>query len=219
MKNVLVSKTLKVIEEISKMEFPKSYYLVGGTALALQIEHRLSENLDFMCWQKNKNDKQNINIQIIKKEISNVFSINSIDILEYNHIVIYIENDVKLSFYIPEKYEPKIIPVHYLNNLILCDIECIAALKMEVMLRRNEFRDYYDIYSILQDESIDVQNIIQNALKYSHHNLKSKNLTGMLTNSNRFQKNDDFKQLNPKYNVSNNEIEQFLIKKLINIVG
>jgi len=217
MKEALVEKTLRVIEEISKMEFPKLFYLVGGTALSLQIKHRLSEDLDFMCWQKTKKYKQNIDLQAIRNEISKFFTINKIDILEYNHIELYIENDVKLSFYAPEKREPKINPVHYLNNLILCDIECIAALKMEVMLRRNEFRDYYDIYSILQDKNIDLQNIIDNSLKYSQHNLKSKNLIGMLTNSDRFKQSCDFLQLNPKYNISSKDIESFLIKKLSSI--
>ncbi|MDR0828776.1 MAG: nucleotidyl transferase AbiEii/AbiGii toxin family protein [Prevotellaceae bacterium] len=214
MKEALVDKTLKIIEEISKMEFPKSFYLVGGTALSLQIKHRLSEDLDFMCWQKTKTDKQNIDLQRIKTELSRKFTINKTDILEYNHIEIYIENDVKLSFYAPEKREPKINPVHFLNNLILCDIECIAALKMEVMLRRNEFRDYYDIYSILQNQNIDLQDIIQNALKYSQHNLKSKNLIGMLTNSDRFKQSADFQQLKPKYNITSKEIETFLLEKL-----
>jgi len=108
MKEALVEKTLNVIEEISKMEFVKSFFLVGGTALALQIKHRLSEDLDFMCWKQ----------------------------------------------------------------------------------------------------------IINNAIKYSEHHLKTKNLIGMLTNAERFKYNDAFLQLAPQYHITTNEIEQFMTNKM-----
>ena len=220
MKEALVEKTLKVIDKISKMEFVKSYYLVGGTALALQIKHRLSEDLDFMNWKNFKNDKQDINIRQIKNELAQSFIIDKVDILGNNHIEIYIDNNVKLSFYVPDRIKPVIKPVTYLNNLILADIDCIAALKMEVLLRRNEFKDYYDLYCILNDKDLEtVIEIISKAYKYSKHHLKSKNLIGMLTNSERFNKSLDFSELEPKYQITAKEIEGFMIelmKKLYN---
>ena len=218
MKEVLVDKTLQVIKPISQMEFVKSYFLVGGTALALQLQHRLSEDLDFMCWKQSQKDKQNINIEEIKNELASEFTINKIDILGNNHIEIYIDDEVKLSFYAPDKVKPAIHPVHYLNNLILADIDCIAALKMEVFLRRNEFRDYYDLYCILKDKDVEAtKRIISNALKYSEHYLKSKNLIGMLTNSERFKHNVAFAQLAPKYPVTAKEIEQFMTERMRNL--
>ncbi|MDR3266335.1 MAG: nucleotidyl transferase AbiEii/AbiGii toxin family protein, partial [Tannerella sp.] len=54
MDKALVQKTRNVIEAISRMESIKPYILVGGTALSLQLKHRLSEDLDFMKWQETK---------------------------------------------------------------------------------------------------------------------------------------------------------------------
>ena len=218
MKEALVEKTLKVIETISKMEFVKFYFLVGGTALALQLKHRLSEDLDFMCWKRTKKDKQNINIEKIKNELAQNYIINKVDILGNNHIEIYIDESVKLSFYAPDKITPVIKPVHYLNNLILADEECIASLKMETFLRRNEFRDYYDLYCILKNKDIEAtKQIISNALKYSEHHLKSKNLIGMLTNSERFKHTSAFEQLAPKYLITAKEIEAFMVERMRNL--
>lgn len=218
MKEALVEKTLKVIEAISKMEFVKSYFLVGGTALALQLKHRLSEDLDFMCWKSNKKDRININIDKIKNELAQNFTVDKVDILGNNHIEIYIDGGVKLSFYAPDKMKPIIKPVHYLNNLILADETCIASLKMEVFLRRNEFRDYYDLYCILKDkDTAETKQIIDNALKYSEHHLKTKNLIGMLTNAERFKHNASFAQLKPKYPVTAKEIELFMLEKMRNL--
>ena len=55
-------------------------------------------------------------------------------------------------------------------------------MKMEVMLRRSNFRDYYDIYSILKSGT-SIHDLITLALTYSGHKLKSKNLLAILTNS------------------------------------
>jgi hypothetical protein len=84
---------------------------------------------------------------------------------------------------------------------------------MEVMLRRSNFRDYYDIYSILQT-GVDIQLLIDNALRYSRHRLKSKNLISMLTNGQRFRVESNFPQLKPIYDVSAEEIEIYIKERL-----
>ncbi|MCL1943112.1 MAG: nucleotidyl transferase AbiEii/AbiGii toxin family protein [Candidatus Azobacteroides sp.] len=215
MREALAEKTLQVIDSISRMECIKPYILVGGTALSLQLKHRLSEDLDFMRWQETKQDKQEVAVTEIKKELAQFHSIDAIDIFEFNHIEIYIDGGVKLSFYAPEKRKPEVNPVFFLNNLVLADVDCIAALKMEVLLRRTEFRDYYDLYCILKDkDSESIKQIIKNALQYSEHHLKSKNLIGILTNSERFRNSSALTQSAPEYSISAQEIEQFMIDKL-----
>lgn len=127
----------------------------------------------------------------------------------------FIDGGVKLSFYAPEKKSPVIQTVPYMNNLVLADIDTIASLKMETMMRRTVFRDYYDLYCILNTKQPqEVKSIIDNALKYSGHNLKSKNLLGMLVNSDRFRNDTSFSELKPKYSISAKEIEAFMIEKV-----
>lgn len=214
----LVRKTEQVIASISSMDTIKSYVLVGGTALSLQISHRLSEDLDFMRWQKHKTEKMNVDISRIQKELKINHTIDKLDILEFNHVEFYIDGGVKLSFYAPEKKEPVIKTLPYLNNLRLADIDTIASLKMETMLRRTLFRDYYDLYCILRTKQpSEIKDIIDNALKYSGHHLRTKNLLGMLINSDRFFNDSSFGQLNPKYAITAKEIETFMIEKLRDI--
>ena len=80
---------------------------------------------------------------------------------------------------------------------------------MEVMLRRSNFRDYYDIYSILQT-GIDIHELMNHALQYSRHRLKSKNLLSMLTRGELFAQDANFHLLEPIYNVSAQEIESYI---------
>ena len=83
-------------------------------------------------------------------------------------------------------------------------MKSIGAMKMEVMLRRSNFRDYYDIYSILKF-GVPVNDLISLALIYSGHKLKSKNLLAMLTNGSRFTRDSYFEQLEPAYVVTAQE--------------
>ena len=86
-------------------------------------------------------------------------------------------------------------------------------MKMEAMMRRSKFRDYYDIYSILRNGA-DIHALIPAAIEHSGYNLKAKNLMAMLTNGALFRKDAQFEQLSPIYNVTAADIEEYIIQLL-----
>ena len=204
----LAPHTLQVFEAVSKLDCIKSYLLVGGTALSLQMGTRQSEDLDFMKWRTSKTENMEVAWFQIEKELASVGEIQHKDILDIDHVE-FLVSGVKLSFYACPKYSPVNNPVNYLNNIRLADVRSIGAMKMEVMLRRSNFRDYYDIFSILKS-GVSINDLISLALSYSGHKLKSKNLLAMLTNSNRFTRDVGFDQLQPVYSVTAQEIEEFI---------
>ena len=53
----LAPHTLQVFEAVSKLDCIKSYLLVGGSALSLQMGTRQNEDLDFMKWRTSKTEK------------------------------------------------------------------------------------------------------------------------------------------------------------------
>lgn len=204
----LAPHTLQIFEAVSKLDCIKPYLLVGGTALSLQIGTRQSEDLDFMKWRTSKTEKMEVAWFQIEKELTTVGDIQHKDILDIDHVE-YLVSGVKFSFYACPKYSPVSEPVEYLNNLRLADMKSIGAMKMEVMLRRSNFRDYYDIYSILKSGVL-INDLISLALTYSGHKLKSKNLLAMLTNGSRFMRDAHFDQLEPTYAVTAQEIEDYI---------
>lgn len=204
----LAPHTLQVFETVSRLDCIKPYLLVGGTALSLQVSTRQSEDLDFMKWRTSKAEKMEVAWYRIEKELATVGDIQHKDILDVDHVE-YVVSDVKFSFYACPKYSPVSAPVEYLNNLRLADVKSIGAMKMEVMMRRSNFRDYYDIYSILKS-GIPINDLISLALTYSGHKLKSKNLLAMLTNGSRFTRDAHFEQLEPVYAVTTQEIEDYI---------
>ena len=209
----LAPHTGKVFETISRLESIKPYTLVGGTALSLQIGKRQSEDLDFMKWLTKRGEKPSVDWPSIKKELESVGEIRTYEVGGFDFVSFNFEG-VKLSFYnAPRKAIPSMQRIPYLMNLYLADMESIGAMKMEAMLRRIKFRDYYDVYSILKNGA-DIKALIPQALEHSGHKLKSKGLMAMLSNGTLFKKDEQFMQLQPIYDVSSSDIEAY-IKSLL----
>ena len=167
----LAPHTGQVFEAISKLECIKPFTLVGGTALSLQIEKRQSEDLDFMKWLTKRNEKPEVDWPSILKELECIGTVSGYDVAGFDQVVFNFEG-VKLSFYAaPRKAIPSMKRIPYLNNLYIADMESIGAMKMETMLRRAKFRDYYDIYSIIK-EGGDLNKMISAALEHSDHKIQ-----------------------------------------------
>ncbi|MFO7658583.1 MAG: nucleotidyl transferase AbiEii/AbiGii toxin family protein [Bacteroidales bacterium] len=205
----LSDKVAAIIDHVSKLECIKEYVLIGGTAISLQLATRISEDLDFCKWSKNKNDKPKVNWPAIEKELSAIGIIQKIDVLDFNQVN-FLFNDVKISFYANQIYQTPVNNlVQVLNNLYVADIESLGAMKIELMLRRSNFRDYYDIYSILK-EGILLKEMINNARKYSNYRLSEKNILQFISNGNNYIRDKNFIHLNPKYSINEKEIEEYI---------
>jgi predicted nucleotidyltransferase component of viral defense system len=204
----------KIFEAISKLNCIKGYTLIGGTALSMQINKRLSEDLDFCKWATNlKTDKPIVDWPTVESELKTVGNIDSRDILGFDQVN-FIINGVKISFLAKqENLSPVKNMFPILNNIKAADLDSLGVMKVEVMLRRSEWRDYYDIYSLLK-EGISLKAMISGATIYSNHRLKSRDALNFLSNSNNYRKGKDFHLLKPTYNIDSKAIEEF-IKSII----
>lgn len=209
----LAPHTSLIFDQATRLECIKPYYLVGGTALSLQLGTRQSEDLDFMRWRTNKQERMEVAWKSIQDELSTIGEVQSMNLMDIDHVE-FVVSGVKFSFYACDRYSPLTNPIAYRNNLQLADIPAIGAMKIEVMLRRSNFRDYYDIYSIVRS-GVDIHELIRMAGNYSQHQLKTKNILAMLTNGNRFTRDAIFDQMQPKYDVTAADIESCLKSLLV----
>lgn len=205
----LAPHTGSIIEGISLLDCIKPFVLVGGTALSIQLQTRQSEDLDFMRWKQGKDDTLDIGWPNIEKQLSTVGKVEKVDIAGFDQVR-FVVSGVNVSFYAaPRKRIPTMREIPYLNNIRLADVDSIGIMKMEAMMRRSKFRDYYDIYSILQ-HGADVHQLISAALEHSGHKLKKKGLMAMLTNGTLFRKDEQFATLNPVYDVTSVDIQEYI---------
>ena len=208
----LAPHTEQLFERIASLECIKPFVLVGGTALSLQLGTRLSEDLDFMKWRTSRDEVMEVGWPTIKQELESIAKLENMNLMDFDHVEFTVDG-VKLSFYATGRYAPPMQAIPLLHNLRIADVKAIGAMKMEVLLRRANFRDYYDIYSILQSGT-NLQEMMQMALEHSGHRLKSKQLIALLTNGARFNRDSRFEQMSPMYSVSALEIEEY-IKSLL----
>ena len=184
----LTKNTEKIFEAVSLLDCIKDYTLIGGTAISLQIVKRLSEDLDFCKWSGNlKKDKPTVDWPQIKKELETIGKIDKLDILGFDQVN-FVVNNVKISFLTKQKnLSPvnKLIPI--LNNIKAADLDSLGAMKVELVLRRCNFRDYYDIYSLLMDGHA-IKTMVEGAVKYSNNTLKTRDALSFLSNGSKYKK-------------------------------
>ena len=70
--NGLAQHTEEIFKKISSLECVKEYVLMGGTALALQLNHRKSEDLDFCRWHKTKNERLDVDWYHVQQQLLTV---------------------------------------------------------------------------------------------------------------------------------------------------
>jgi hypothetical protein len=141
--NTLSSNSLKFIKEIKSDSLPNDSYLGGGTAIALQIGHRKSLDLDFFTqtqfnetqWQQKL--EEDIGFDLIQKDWQTlVGSVQDIkfSLFYYKHALI----DKTKDYY----------------NIKLASLEDLSAMKLDTVISRGTRRDLIDIYFLAQKFSI-----------------------------------------------------------------
>jgi hypothetical protein len=143
-KEILTKKQKKLLP-ILKYFSEKDFYLAGGTALALQLGHR--ESIDFDLFTQKKFDNLEIlkDLRQISKRKRNVI-IDKLD--EYT----IIENDVKLTFL---RYPFNIKDIIKKDDIKLAQDLTIGAMKAYALGRRSKWKDYVDLYILLEKYSLE----------------------------------------------------------------
>lgn len=117
--------------------FLSEYSLVDGSALALYLGHRKSEDLDFFTFADTF-DKQRI--------LAYCDAFDSLKILnESDEQLDLLINGVKVTFF--NARWSFLRPV-VLRSLNIASLEAIVAMKVHVLFLRAKYRDYYDLFII-----------------------------------------------------------------------
>src|ERR1035437_3778034 len=99
----LAPHTTEIFDKITTLDCLKPYFLVGGTALSLQLNSRLSEDLDFMSWKSQKSEEQEVDWVAIEKELANIGTIGARDIWDFDHVE-FIRSEDHTSELQPRQY-------------------------------------------------------------------------------------------------------------------
>lgn len=133
--------TLELLARLSQGTIPESYEfaLAGGTALALQIGHRKSIDLDFFTLREFDTDAIEEALQ----------GFEALTIVEKNkNSLTVILNGVKTDF-IRHNY-PLIVPLKKNEGIALYAVPDIAAMKLNAIINRGSRKDFFDLFFLLE---------------------------------------------------------------------
>lgn len=201
----LTSATQEVFEQVSGLECIKDLFLCGGTGQSLQMDHRLSEDLDFELLGIRKN-RPVLDFNGILGEIKQAFPDAKEEILGEDHFLVFINRGkVKLSFYRPEN-PVKTMKVGWRhNNLKTPTLQELLGMKIYTICLRTLFRDYYDIYCLLE-EGYSLEEGVSYASHLFRHSVRSKTMYSRLLSPQLFHKDKDFFKMSPRRDITAEEI-------------
>ncbi len=139
---ILDNKRKQVFQSLSLMRHKG--YLGGGTALALQLNHRISYDFDVFVPHEISN--------ILRKNIRDTFPDYVMTYDSHEQITFQTQN-VSITFL--WYYFQHIVPLVSTQYLPLASILDIAADKAHTLGRRVVWRDYVDIYFLLEQFSLE----------------------------------------------------------------
>lgn len=126
-------------------QFSKDFYLVGGTALALQYGHRRSIDFDLFTPDPFNNIR-------IRRKIDKFAIVTKIHLQSEGEFTLRI-NDMKATFF---HFHYPISHTVFLDEIItMPDPLTIAAMKAFAMGQRSKWKDYVDLYLLFQHYSLE----------------------------------------------------------------
>jgi len=146
--NTVSTNLLETLTQLMRMEELNPFRLVGGTALSLQLGHRISVDIDLFT----DVDYESIDFTAIDKLLEKTFAYTEM-LYSGNSSFgksYYIGNDrneaVKLDLFYTDLF---IRPIVEIDLLRMSSIEEIAAMKMEVIGNGGRKKDFWDIHELL----------------------------------------------------------------------
>lgn len=164
--NDLLKKSLQQLMQTP--EFDK-FRLVGGTALSLQIGHRMSIDIDLFTDE----EYGSINFDIIQNYLENNFTyvdpgFGGIVGMGKSYLVgVDRDNTVKLDvYYSNDKF---IYPAVIIDGIRMASVEEIIAMKVDVVLRGGRKKDFWDLHELMPKYSIsEMINLHKQRSEYTH---------------------------------------------------
>lgn len=136
-----------------------SFYLVGGTALAFQIGHRVSVDFDLFCESELPHDL----LQKIRRMFPDTAREVTLRTPEQTNMLI---NGVKTTFF---SYPyPVVLPLVEYRGMRMASLGEIAAMKAFAIGKRLSYKDYVDWFFLLRNGHADIKGTIAIAQEKYH---------------------------------------------------
>jgi len=154
-KETVSDQLLDLATKLCKMPNLEHFNIVGGTALALQIGHRKSTDIDLFCNSLDSSLYNTFDFVSILDNLKDAFKdVNVVSIYKNRTLITYIDG-IKVDFVFQRNSKMLEKPL-FVQDIRLASLKDIAAMKiMAVATTSNRIKDYVDIYYLLKHFSLE----------------------------------------------------------------
>lgn len=149
----LLPKTQKVLRQLATLPLLQDFTFVGGSALAVYLGHRLSEDIDLFTWQ---HDLEALQIQNIL-QTNNFEQIRVVNLSPQQ--ADFVIDGVKVTFF-ANGWEELKNRRHLFDYLYIAELPTLAVMKVNTLFLRAKYRDYYDLY-VLNGEHFSLKELFE----------------------------------------------------------
>lgn len=150
-----------LIKLLSISPLAKKFYLTGGTALsAFYLHHRLSIDLDFFSDQPFSYDELTIFLNTVKEEF-HLREIPAVKIFDRWQFTIEEKEPVKLDFVYFNHEKKRLKPLGKNMDIFVDSLDDIAANKTLAYFDRNEPKDLFDLYYLINKSGFSASRLLQ----------------------------------------------------------
>lgn len=153
----------KLLKKITESISLNNYYMMGGTALSLQLGLRLSYDFDFCV-------PEMFNNEVLLEELK---KIGKIEIKQNQKGTCDVILDgVQVSFfYYPNKMIEQYVTDEEIPNLKMASIIDIAIMKIVAIGGRGARKDFFDLYNIIKQLDIKTLDLAEGVIKKCGNNI------------------------------------------------
>lgn len=197
--NVLSRERIDLLAMLSENNLLQGLYMAGGTAAALQLGHRKSEDFDFFSAELHPETLAN------SLSAKTQFEISSATAGSLHGFI----NNVKISFL---RYPyPLLFPAQSFMHVTLADIKDIALMKVVAIANRGTNKDFIDLYFIC-NTCISLQELLLNLFPKKYSN-QSYSLYHIFRSLQYFEDAEKSPPIEMLHNVEWNIVKDFFIKE------
>lgn len=161
--NIFDEDRYKLLKKISEIVTIESYYMIGGTALSLQLGLRESFDFDFCVTEM-------FNNEVLLEELKTIGTVEVKQNQKGTCDVVL--NGVQVSFfYYPNNIIKDLVKVEEMPKLKMASVLDIAVMKVTAIGGRGAKKDFFDLYNILNKCNISIDELVNGLIKKNGDNV------------------------------------------------
>lgn len=155
--NIFDKERFELLKTISENISISDYYMIGGTALSLQLKLRESFDFDFCV-------PVEFNNELLLEELK---KIGEIEVQQNQRGTCdVILNGVQVSFfYFPNKLIEELVEPKDIPKLKIASVLDIAVMKLVAIGGRGAKKDFFDLYNIIKKCNISINELVKGLIK------------------------------------------------------